>query len=112
MINIYPKKDFVLLMIRDHLLCYRLLQGLEKIGFDTTNFDLYIGDNIFTLLGFGNSADEEELFEDFLSWSEKAIKIDFSATHQEPLDELCSEIYRKLKREQKLRKLKNRQQLI
>jgi hypothetical protein len=106
MINIYPKKDFVLLMIRDHLLCYRLLQGLEKIGFDTTNFDLYIGDNIFTLLGFGNSTEEEELFEDFLNWSEKAINIDFSINDREPLDELCREIYRKLKRERKQRKLK------
>lgn len=106
MINISLKKDFMLLMIRDHLLCYRLLQGLEKIGFDTTNFDLYIGDNIFTLLGFGNSTEEEKLFEDFLNWSEKVIKIDFSINDQESLNELCLEIYRKLKREQKLRKLK------
>jgi len=106
--NISFKKDFVLSMIRDHLLSYRLLQGLEKIGFDTTNFDLYIGDNIFTLLGFGNSAEEEELFEDFLNWSEKATKMDFSVNERGPLDELCREIYRKLKREQKLRKLKKK----
>lgn len=103
-----PKEDFIMSMIRDHLLCYRLLQGLEKIGFDTTNFDLYIGDNIFTLIGFGSSMEEEKLFEDFLNWSEKVLRIDFSVNEQESLTELCGEIYRKLKREQKLRKLKNR----
>lgn len=100
------KKDFFISMIRDHLLCYRLLQGLEKIGFDTTNFDLYIGDNIFTLFGFGSSTEEEKLFEDFLGWSEKVFQMDFSVTDREPLNELCREIYRKLKKEQKLRKQK------
>lgn len=107
MISIYPKKKFVLLMIRDHLLCYRLRQGLEKIGFDTTNFDVYIGDNIFKIFGFGDSTEEEKLFEDFLNWSEKAVKIDFSVCHQEAMDELSREIYRKLKRARKSRKLKN-----
>ena len=51
---------------------------------------------------------EGPLFEDFLNWSEKALIIEFSGNDREPLNELCSEIYRKLKTEQKLRKLKIR----
>lgn len=102
------KKTLITSLIRDHLVCYRLLQGLERIGLDALNFDLYLSETIFTLMGFGSSEEEEKLFEDFLSWSEKALTIPFSGNDREPLNELCSEIYRKLKIEQKLRKLKIR----
>lgn len=103
-----PNKVFIMSMIRDHLLSYRLLQGLEKIGFDTTNFDLRISDNIFSLLGFGNSTEEEKLFENFLNWSEKVTEMEFSIDHQEALDKLCNQIYKKLKQKRKLRKSKKR----
>lgn len=103
-ITIPSKKAFMLSMIRDHLLIYKLLQGFEKIGLDASNFDLFTGDNIFILLGFRNSAEEEKLFENFLGWSEEVFKIDLSGTDGEQLNQLCRKIYRKLKKEQKLRK--------
>jgi hypothetical protein len=102
------KKEFLISMIRDHLLSYRLLQGLERIGFDTTNFNLYLAENIFALFGFGHSEDEERLFEAFLNWSKEALEIDFSITKPRDMDEFCKEIYHKLKQEKKSRKLKSR----
>ncbi|HSH65963.1 MAG TPA: hypothetical protein VLB84_09235 [Bacteroidia bacterium] len=101
-----PKKAFIKSMIRDHLLSYRLLHGLEAIGFDITSFDLYLSDNIFSLLGFGDSAEEEELFQDFLQWSERILEVEFSIINQEPMEILVNEIYRRLEKEQKLRKWK------
>lgn len=97
------KKDFIMLMIRDHLLSYRLLQGLEKIGFDTSNFDLHLGENIFHLFGFGDSAEEEKLYEKFLGWSKEVQEIDFTLIERDSLDTLSLNIYKKLKKEQKLR---------
>lgn len=102
------KKDLLLSLLRDHLVSYRLIQGLLKSGLDTLNFDLYIGETIFRLMGFGSSQNEEELFEDFLNWSEKVMNIDFlGEARVEQLNDLLDEIYIKLKKEQKLRKLKN-----
>lgn len=98
------KKEFILMMIRDHLLSYRLLQGLEKTGFDTANFDLNIGENIFQLFGFGDSVEEEKLYETFLDWSEEVLEIEFSFIRRHSLDILSKSIYQKLKKEQKLRK--------
>ncbi len=101
------KKELIMALLRDHLVSYRLIQGLLKTGLDSLNFDLYTGDLIFQLMGFGNSEDEEKLFEEFLNWSEKVMSIDFLREDRvEPLNDLRDEIYRKLKREQKLRKLK------
>lgn len=103
------KKDLIISLLRDHLVSYRLIQGLLKTGLDPINFDLYVSETIFQLMGFGNSEEEEKLFEEFLNWSEKVMKIDFSGEDRtEPLNNLRDEIYRKLKREQKLRKLKKK----
>ncbi|MGQ0827887.1 MAG: hypothetical protein ACT4ON_05790 [Bacteroidota bacterium] len=101
------KKELVMALLRDHLVSYRLVQGLLKTGLDSFNFDLYTGDIIFQLMGFGSSEKEEELFEEFLNWSEKVMNIDFLGEDRiEPLNDLRDEIYSKLKKEQKLRKLK------
>lgn len=92
-------------LLRDHLVSYRLVQGLLKAGLDPLNFDLCIAETIFRLMGFRDS-EEEKLFEEFLNWSEKVMNIDFLGEDRiEPLNDLRDEIYRKLKREQKLRKL-------
>lgn len=103
------KKDLIMSLLRDHLVSYRLTEGLLKIGLDALNFDLYISETIFQLMGFGDSKEDEKLFEEFLNWSQKVMNIDFSGEGRiEPLNDLRDEIYRKLKREQKLRKLKKR----
>jgi hypothetical protein len=76
---------------------------------DSNNFDLYMSETIFQLIGFGSSEEEEKLFEEFLNWSEKVMSIDFLGEDRvEPLNDLRDEIYRKLKSEQKLRKIKKR----
>ncbi|MFY9308211.1 MAG: hypothetical protein WAQ28_04085 [Bacteroidia bacterium] len=103
------KKELIVSLLRDHLVSYRLVQGLLKAGLDSNNFDLCIAETIFQLMGFGSSEKEEKLFEDFLNWSEKVMNIDFLGDGRiEPLNDLRDEIYRKLKREQKLCKLKIR----
>jgi len=100
------KKDLIMSLLRDHLVSYRLIQGLLKTGLDPLNFDLYVSETIFQLMGFGSSEEEEKLFEKFLNWSEKVMSIDFLGEDRiEPLNDLRDEIYRKLKKEQKLRKL-------
>ena len=103
------KKDLIKSLLRDHLVSYRLIQGLLKTGLDSLNFDLRIDETLFQLMGFGSSEEEEKLFEEFLNWSEKIMSIDFSEEgRSEALNDLRDEIYRKLKREQKLRKLEKR----
>lgn len=98
------KKDLVMSLIKDHLVSYRLIRGLEKTGLEADNFDLFIGETIFALMGFGGSDKEESLYMEFLEWSGEVSKIVFDSNHREPLHDLCREIYKKLKSEQKLRK--------
>lgn len=101
------KKDLLITLLRDHLVNYRLVQGLSNIGLDPLHYNLNLGETIFMLMGFGNSAEEEKLYEEFLNWSEKALTIEFTINEYEPLNELCLNIYRKLKTERKIRNLKN-----
>lgn len=105
--TLITRKDLLITLLRDHLVSYRLVQGLTKIGLDPLHYNLNLGETIFTIMGFGNSAEEEKLYEEFLNWSEKALLVEFTINEYEPLDELCRDIYRKLKTERKIRKLKN-----
>jgi hypothetical protein len=102
------KKALIMSLLRDHLVSYRLVQGLLKTGLNPFYFDLYVSETIFQLMGFGSSKKEEKLFEEFLNWSEKVMNIDFLMEDRcELLNELRDEIYSRLKKEQKLRKVKN-----
>lgn len=101
------RKELVQSLLKDFLVSYRLIQGLHKSGLDTWRVDLYLSETIFKLMGFGDSTEDEALFERFLNWSEKVMDIDFSEdTRNEPLNDLRDSIYRKLKKERKLRKFK------
>ena len=100
------KKALVMSLLKDHLVSYKLIKGLERLGLDAINFDINLGDTVFSLMGFGSSDDEEKLFEEFLGWSEKVLLIDFTVLQTEALEELTDDIYRRLKKEQKLRKLR------
>lgn len=103
--TILPSKDLLMSLLRDHLLTYRLVQGLQRIGLDPIHFDIRLGETIFTLMGFGSSDKEERLFEKFLNWSEKVLAIDIELNDQHELDKLCKRIYKKLEQVQKQRKV-------
>lgn len=104
--NLISKKALIKKLLRDHLVSYRLTQGLDALGLDMSNYDLYVGEIVFSLMGFGDSAEEEKLFEEFLNWSQRVLTIDFSeSTRVTALNELRDDIYWRLKRESKLRKI-------
>lgn len=99
------KKELIMTLLKDHLVYSRLIQGLEKTGLETDHFDLYLSETIFTIMGFRGSEEDEVLFEKFITWSKEVHTINFSNDNKEALDELCKQIYRKLKTEKKYRKL-------
>lgn len=106
--TLISEKDLLMPLLRDHLVSYRLIEGLSNIGLDTLDYSLSLGDTIFAMMGFGSSAEDEKLFEKFLNWSEKVLVIEFTITEDKQLNDLCQDIYRKLKKQQKIRKLKTR----
>lgn len=100
------EKELIMSLLKDHLISYKLVKGLERLGLDAMNYNLCLPETIFNLMSFGSSDKEERLFEDFLEWSERVFPIDLSIDDDRKLQELCTDIYLRLKHEQKFRKHK------
>ncbi|MBA3704370.1 MAG: hypothetical protein H0W84_00275 [Bacteroidetes bacterium] len=85
------QENLIISLIKDNLINTRLVNGLDKLGLDASNYSLNLSDTIFKLM----EIDEEELFERYLGWCEEATKRDIFK-HPELLEIYATEIYRKL----------------
>lgn len=87
------QEQLVIRLIRDHLISTKLVSGLNDLGLIADDYNLYLGDTIFLLMGFKNCRKGDEIFETILLGnSEKVKKINFSSD-TEDLDKLSEEIY-------------------
>lgn len=89
-------EKIIIRLIRDHLINMKLISGLNKLGLNADDYNLYLGDTIFMLLDLETSEQSDMIFEKvFLGNSEKIIEIDFSS-NTEDLDKLSEMIYKEL----------------
>ena len=85
-------KNLILSLIKDDLINSKLVNGLNELGLDASKYFIHSSDTAFKLMGLQNHEFEEELFRYYLELTEKVKHIDISDSN-EPLDELCLEIY-------------------
>lgn len=85
-------KNLILSLIKDDLINSKLVNGLNELGLDASKYFINSSDTVFILMGFKNHEFEEEIFQYYLELTAKAKDIDISESN-EPLDELCLEIY-------------------
>lgn len=91
----HTQKSLILSLIKDDLINSKLVNGLNELGLDASKYFINSSDTVFKLMGFHNHEFEEELFQYYLELTAKAKHIDISDSN-EPLDELCLEIYNAL----------------
>jgi hypothetical protein len=89
-------KELILSLIRDSLINMKLISGLNFLGLNANDYNLYLGDTIFLLMGFEDDERSDLIFENvYLGNAEKVNSIDFSLSRDE-LDLLSMEIYNEL----------------
>jgi hypothetical protein len=87
------QKTLIIGLIKDGLINSKLVNGLNSLGLDASNYSISIGDTIFALMGFKNDELNDLIFENvYLAISEKVKYIDFSVSMEE-LERLSEEIY-------------------
>ena len=94
--NRKKQKALVVGLIKDGLINQKLVNGLNSLGLNASNYSISIGDTIFALMGFKNNDMNDLIFENvYLAISEKVKYIDFSDSMEE-LEKLSEEIYTEL----------------
>lgn len=87
---------FIIKLIRDCLINFKLVSGLNALGINADDYHLYLGDTIFELMGFKSKNNSDLIYENvFLANCEKVKHISFAMSTDE-LDALSEEIYKEL----------------
>lgn len=89
-------QSLIISLIRDSLINFKLISGLNNLGLNADDYHTYLGDTIFKLMGLEGHKQTDMLFEKvYLANAEKVKFISF-ATSTIELDVLSKEIYDEL----------------
>jgi hypothetical protein len=92
----HKEEQLIIKLIRDNLINFKLVSGLNILGLNAHDYHLYLGDTIFELMGFKESKDSDLIYENvFIANCEKVRHISFAMSTEE-LDLLSEEIYKEL----------------
>lgn len=97
------KKDLVLHLIKDDLINTRLVKGLSDLGLEAGKYNLRLSHTFLNMMGFANIEQDEEIYERYFLFAEKAATVDLSE-NSEQLDKMALEVYEQLMTEKKKRK--------
>jgi hypothetical protein len=90
------KKALILRLIKDSLISFKLISGLNALGLNADDYTSFLGDTIFLLMGLQHHEKSDFIFGSvFLTHAEKVRYIDFSSSMEE-LDALSEEVYEAL----------------
>jgi hypothetical protein len=94
--NITIEKDLILRLIRDSLINYKLVSGLNAMGLNADDYHIYLSDTVFKLMGLDKRKDGDLLFEKiYLGNAQKVRQISIMYSTA-ALDQLSGEIYEEL----------------
>ena len=87
-------KKLILSLIKDDLINYHLVAGLEDLGFDASHYHLFLSETIFSLMDINvvNDAEQEALYKLYLELFKKVRKFDLTENNEQ-LEGLALEIY-------------------
>ena len=90
------KRELILSLIKDDLTSMKLVSGLNALGLDADHYSPFLGDTIFTLMGFEENEQSDLIYERvYIHMTERAKQIDFKYSKDE-LDSLALNIYNEL----------------
>jgi hypothetical protein len=89
---IQSSETLIISLIRDDLINSKLVNSLNAIGLNASNYHLHLSTTIFQLMGYKDDHYRDEVFALYLQRSKKAMRIDITASSA-ALDELAMEIF-------------------
>ncbi|MGQ0829206.1 MAG: hypothetical protein ACT4ON_12530 [Bacteroidota bacterium] len=96
--DLINKKEFIISLIRDDLTNIRLVQGIEKLGINCSQYHLHLSEIFFSLIGFKSKEWEERAYDEYLEYSKRVLSIDI-VKHPEKLTAMANTVYDKLMEE-------------
>lgn len=91
-----PAPKLIVSLIRDSLINFKLVSGLNAMGLNADDYHTYLGDTIFKLMKLENHAHSDLIFEKvFLANAQRVRHIRFPASAEE-LEQLSEDIYEQL----------------
>lgn len=91
-----PKKQTLILsLIKDDLINSKLVHALNGLGLNADEYLLNLSSNVFKLMGFEDTPQNEATYRYYLDLSQRAKYIDIVKS-RERFDELALEIYTEL----------------
>jgi hypothetical protein len=85
-------KNLVISLIKDDLINSKLVNGLIEAGLKASHYQLFLGDTVFTLMGFKEDHYSDEIYKLYINLGKKTKYICISSSPA-TLDELAVEIY-------------------
>lgn len=98
--NKYSQKEITSSLIKDYLINFKLIGGLNAIGINVYTYENNLGETILKVMGFEKKPQNEKINETLFELSEKVIAIDIKNQPKE-LEALVIEIYTWLKSERR-----------
>jgi len=96
-------KTLILSLIKDDLILTQFITGLNTLGLDAGKYYLHLSQSIFILMGFGDFNTENELYEEYFDFADKATTVNL-LEHPKQLNKIALELYNKLMAEKEKRK--------
>jgi hypothetical protein len=88
-------EELIVSLIKDDLINSKLVNALNDIGLNASNYHLYLGKTVFKLMGFKDDAYSDEVFQIYFKLSKRVRHIDITKSRGS-LDNLALHIYRAL----------------
>lgn len=95
--NSIDKEKLILSLIKDDLINTNLIYNLRKIGLHSECYYLHLSSTIFELMGFENSKEMDEVFNEYIEMADEAALMDITESNKE-MEIYAKKIYEKLKR--------------
>ena len=99
-------KNLLLSLIKDDLVITQFITDLNNLGLDAGKYYLHLSQTIFNLMGFGNFNQENELYEEYFDFVDKATTVNLLENPKQ-LNKIALEVYDKLMTEKEKRKKQN-----
>lgn len=95
MLLIMNKREFILSLIKDDLINYKLVRTLNDLGLNADAYHLHLSETIFELMGLNRLKDSEVLYKRYREMLDKVKGIDLVKDSEE-LERLTLVVYRSI----------------
>lgn len=89
------ERELMVTLIKDDLINYRLVEGLNQLGLINEAYHIHVSDTIFKLMRIKEVIGQEVEYAQYLEWREPVMRLDLQRDYGK-LKKMAEEIYSRL----------------